>query len=92
MSRDAPVTVLDREIAEEKASALGRAGRRLEAALAGLKDAAGEGRPPLVEEAADALFAYLVQREAMGLRDQRTVLREFGVPAEVVARMGVVRR
>jgi hypothetical protein len=92
MTRDAPITVLDHEIAEEKASALGRAGRRLEAALAALSGAAGEARAPLVAEAADALFAYLVQREAIGLRDSRAILREHRVPADVVARMGVVQR
>ena len=46
-------------------------------------------RQRLVEEASDALWCFIVQREACGLRDQRLVLREYGVPAEVRNRMGV---
>jgi hypothetical protein len=46
-------------------------------------------RQRLVEQASDALWCFIVQREACGLRDQRLVLREYGVPAEVRNRMGV---
>jgi hypothetical protein len=31
-----------------------------------------------------------VQREACGLRDMRYVLRDYGVPLEVAARMGML--
>jgi len=50
---------------------------------------AAPSRQRLVEEASDALWCFIVQREACGLRDQRLVLREYGVPAEVRNRMGV---
>ncbi len=93
-SRSAPVVALDYEIAQEQASALGRLGRALEAALAALADhdlaaPAGDGtRKRLVQEASDALWCFMVQREACGLRDPRPVLRDYRVPAEVYARMG----
>jgi hypothetical protein len=46
-------------------------------------------RQRLVDEASEALWCFIVQREACGLRDQRLVFREYGVPAEVRNRMGV---
>lgn len=88
MNSETPLDALNYEIAGEKASSLGRAGRRLEAALATLANAEGEGLRAARAEAADALWHYLVQREAMGLRDQRAILREYRVPPEVEAMMG----
>jgi Family of unknown function (DUF6665) len=103
-SRKAPVVALDYEIAQEQASALGRLGRALEAALAALADhdeidhdmAGHEAEPTrnaerkrLVREAGEALWYFIVQREACGLRDPRPVIRDYRVPVEVYARMGV---
>jgi hypothetical protein len=93
-SRDSATAALDYEIAQEKVFALGRAGRALEAALAAL--AAYQGAPAararLVQDASDALWCYMVQREAMGLRDPRPVMRDYRVPAEVQNRMGAFGR
>jgi hypothetical protein len=88
------VVALDYEIAQEQASALGRAGRALEAALAALADykaapARGRARAELVQAASDALWRFLVQRECCGLRDARQVIRDYRVPAEVQNRVGV---
>ena len=95
------VVALDYEIAQEQASALGRLGRALEAALAALaehdllhRDDRGrlkptEQRARLVQRAGDALWCFMVQREACGLRDPRPVLRDYRVPAEVQNRMGI---
>ena len=105
MSRDfhlhrTPVDVLDYEIAQEQASALGRMGRALEAALARLREfdaaqarsgapeSARQARRILVTEAGHALWMFVVQREACGLRDSRTVMRAYGVPGEVQQCMG----
>jgi hypothetical protein len=97
-----PIDLLEHEFAQEKASALGRLGRALEVALAALAafDAGerraapaaerGEQRAVLVAEASVALWHFVVQREACGLRDLRYVLRDYRVPAEVAARMGVL--
>jgi hypothetical protein len=89
---------LDYEIAQERASALGRLGRALEAALAALADhdrangARDAERARLVQEASDAAWHFIVQREACGLRDPRPVIRDYRVPAEVYARMGAFGR
>jgi len=99
-SRQNPTAALDYEIAQEQVAALGRSGRALEAALGALT-AHGEGeddgartgasrptRAKLVQDASDALWCFIVQREAIGLRDPRPVIRDYRVPAEVQNRMG----
>ena len=83
------------EIVREKAAALGRAGERLEAALAELSAVAAAWRAAAddatraelgreydrVWRAADAArLALLIQREAVGLRDQRVVDQQFPRP------------
>jgi hypothetical protein len=112
-----PVDVLGHEIIQEQASALGRLGRALEAALAELRafddahpaDASPsettsspasnrlpqaevrdrEARRALVSAAGHALWMFMVQREACGLRETRSLMRDYRVPAEVQERMGV---
>src|SRR6266481_5852761 len=85
---------LEYEIAQERASALGRLGRRLEVALAALAacpwTATSERkiRDSLVEQAGYALWLFVVQREACGLNDSAQVMQDYGVPNEVYARMG----
>jgi hypothetical protein len=97
-SRTAPIAALDYEIAQEQASALGRLGRALETALAALSDYEAAHterdamRARLIQDASDALWCFIVQREACGLRDPRPIMREYRVPAEVYARMGVFSR
>jgi hypothetical protein len=95
-----PADLLEHEFAQERASALGRLGRAFEAALAALAEfddshaAPGADkralRAELVERASVALWQFIVQREACGLRDMRQVLRDYCVPREVAARMGVL--
>jgi hypothetical protein len=85
---------LEYEIAEERASALGRLGRRLEAALTALAASPRTAnsdrkiRDHLVEQAGYALWLFVVQREACGLNKSDQVLQDYGVPNEVYARMG----
>lgn len=98
----APVDVLAYEIAQEKAAALGRMGRSLEEALARLREfdaahprsgapaSAQQTRRTLVTTAGHALWMFVVQREACGLRDSRTVMRDYDVPGEVQHCMGAV--
>jgi hypothetical protein len=84
------------EIRAEKAAALGRAGERLEAALADLRAAAraladtpdenrqGELRSAYRaarERARTARLHLLIQREAVGLRNHRVVDQQFPEPA-----------
>jgi hypothetical protein len=85
---------LQYEIAQEKASALGRLGRRLEGALAALAACPREAnsnreiRDHLVEQAGYALWLLAVQREACGLNNLTHLIQVYRVPNEVVARMG----
>jgi hypothetical protein len=97
-----PSDSLEHEFAQERASALGRHGRALEAALRelfeldlarGCSEHSAEHRAlraAFVEQASVALWQFIVQREACGLRDMRAVLRDYHVPAEVAARMGIL--
>jgi Family of unknown function (DUF6665) len=92
-----PAATLDYEIAQEKASSLGRLGRGLEAALTALRahdakelEGSREARRELVAEAGYALWLFVVQREALGLRDARQVMRDYAVPPEVQGRMGLL--
>jgi hypothetical protein len=96
-----PLDLIDTEIIQEQASALGRLGRTLEAALQTLREFdAALGREPsgsektrraaLVAEAGHALWMFVVQRESCGLRDSRAVMRDYAVPPEVQARMGLL--
>jgi len=98
---DNPAHVLEYEIAQERASALGRMGRRLEKALSDLRAFEAEHGPAhtaatkarrraLIEAAGEALWMFVVQREACGLRDSRTVMRDYQVPPEVQACQGLV--
>jgi len=48
----------------------------------------GAARKRLVQEASDALWCLIIQREACGMRDPRPVLRAYRVPAEVHNCMG----
>jgi hypothetical protein len=85
---------LQYEIVQEKASVLGRLGRRLERALADLAacprtaNSDREIRDSLVEQAGYALWLFVVQREACGLNDSSRIVRAYGVSKEVYARMG----
>jgi uncharacterized protein DUF6665 len=94
-----PAALLDCEIVQEQASALGRLGRALEAAVTTLREfdavhppalpAEQQARRTLVTEAGYALWMFVVQREACGLRDSRTLMRDYKVPPDVQKCMGV---
>jgi hypothetical protein len=80
--------VLRYELFEEQAHSLGRMGRKMEAALTALRDHQGEGRAEVLKAAADATWAFLVQREVMGLRDRAAVVAQYAIPREVLNRLG----
>ena len=86
------------EMAGEKAGALGRTARAMEAELAALTAFDAAPRPEqahpekdrleLVREAAYAAWIYFVQRESIGVRDHREAIELYGLPREVLNRMG----
>ena len=91
---DAAFDLLGDEILAERADALGRAWRKAEAALIQLRafDPASGTEPgerlALVKQTADAVYAYFIQRELCGLRRHEDVIREYGIPRDVLVRLG----
>lgn len=84
------VDTLDYEMAEEMAVSLGRAGERVARTLAAYTADRDdpEKRPTLLREAARAVHAYFIQRELCGLRRHDDAIRHYGIPPEVLARLG----
>ncbi len=89
-TNDFGIDPLEHEIAAEKASALGRAGEKAEAALLHLRslhpDAPDYGEA--LRTAARAVHAYFIQRELCGLRRHGDVIRDLSIPGQVLARLG----
>ena len=96
--------VLEYELRQEQAATIGRLARELRDALDALdafdrrprsgKTAADRRDPQrarLVDAAAHALWSFVVQRECSGFRGTEEVLKDYAVPAEVRAKMGVIR-
>ena len=81
---------------QEASVSLGSAGRKLRVALERLEcfDRTGRSDPAwraqLLRNAAYHLGAYVIQREALGLRDHAGVDAEFGVTREVWNAVGVL--
>lgn len=92
-----PLVEIEVGIQGDRAAALGRAGRTLGEAVAALTEfdkscapRSGE-RKALVHAAADALWAYVVQKEAIGVTDHTGVNQIYGVTPEMWRLMGVVK-
>lgn len=96
-SRDSGLNLLEYELMSERADALGRHGLKVEkaiAALSVLEDAATtpDRREQLLNDAADAVWAFFIQREICGLRSNRDAVQRYGIPKEVMARLGIIRK
>lgn len=87
-SGEAADAALREEIAQEQAAALGRMGRKAEAALAAFRAHEGEGRAEVLKKACDAVWCFFVQREVMGLRDRSQIVADYQIPREVMVRLG----
>jgi hypothetical protein len=81
---------LEIEIAAEKAAALGRSGEKVEQTLARLRslERGAPERTASLQEAVEAVYAYFIQRELCGMRRHHDVIREYGIPNEVLVRLG----
>ena len=94
---DAAFNVLEADMMAEKASSLGHHARLVESAMAALRafdEAPGDPdeRLRLVKKAAREVWAFFVQRELCGLRDQKQIIRDYGIPGEVLVRLGAIER
>ncbi len=87
---DPLAAAFDYEAAGEAAYSLGCAGKRVEAAVRALAEAGADKltREHLLKAAAVAVHHYFIQRESMGMRRHDGVIREYGIPKAVLARLG----
>ena len=86
--RQGALSAVQTEIEGEKAAAMGATGRRVEETLAALAKADDEARPAALKAAADAVWGLFIQRELAGQRDRRPIIEHYGIPPEVLARLG----
>jgi hypothetical protein len=91
---DSGEAVLKFELMEEL-DALNRLEARVAATLAALRDHEAEGGSPqeraaLVDAAAEAVWRLVVQHEACDCCDHAQLIARYGVPADVLARLGAV--
>lgn len=81
-------SVLNIDLMAEQAASLGRAGKRVEKTLAALRRASDAERPAALKDAADAVWGLFIQRELMGQRNQKQLIQHYGIPPEVLVRLG----
>lgn len=96
-TKETGLSILEYELMSERADSLGRHGLKVEKAIALLSErlAAGCGeaeREDLLNDAADKVWAFFIQREMCGLRSQKDAIRRYDIPPEVIARLGIVRK
>jgi hypothetical protein len=83
---DAGTVAIEHEILAERASSLGAAEARVIKALA----AYAGGNKDALAEAQQAVWAYFVQRELIGFRRHADVIRDLGIPPEVLNGLGAM--
>jgi hypothetical protein len=97
MTKPDPLVEIEVAIKGDTAAALGRAGRTLGLAVDALAEFDRRGirkpreRRALLHAAADALWAYVVQKEAIGITDHSKVDEVYGVTPELWGVMGTSR-
>lgn len=87
---DSGLDLLGHEILAEKAAALGKAGEKARRVLGELElhPPGSAGREAALKAAAGAVHAYFIQRELCGFRRHDAIIREYGIPQAVLARLG----
>ncbi|MBZ9791955.1 hypothetical protein K9B32_17795 [Rhizobium sp. 3T7] len=95
-SQSSALNPLEYELASARADALGRQGRKAEAALARLAAWSAQDRridrQSLLDDASEAVWALFIQREICGLHNGRDVIKRYEIPDEVLARLGAMRK
>jgi hypothetical protein len=86
------MAAFEAELEEERATALGDAGRKLETALAELATATPATLDDRLDDAATAVWHFTILRESARMFDHREAYAIYGVPARVLARVGIVKR
>jgi hypothetical protein len=94
MLKPDPLVEIEVGVRGDTVAALGRAGRALRLAVEALTELDRRGalrskeRKALLRAAADALWAYVVQKEAIGITDHTKVEEVYGVTSEMWRLMG----
>jgi len=70
----------------EQAYALGLAAKKIEKALEEYRSSNGD--PRRTQMAADAVYAFFIQREMVGLSNQNYVIEYYDIPSAVLAKVG----
>ncbi len=83
---EAGTAAIEHEIQAERASSLSAAEQRVIKALEGLKS--GDNQTTWLSEAQQAVWAYFVQRELIGFRRHDDVIRDLGIPRQVLNGLG----
>jgi len=91
------LATLEYELMAERAYALGRHGAAVEQAIAALNEAERRGLPEIELErhcdaAAEAVWGLFVHRETCGLHNGEDVIKDYGIPGKVLARLGASPR
>lgn len=86
---EAGTAALEHEIQSERANSLGAAEKKVIDTIAALT-AAGADRPERLAAAREAVWAYFVQRELIGFRRHADVIRDLGIPPEVLNGLGAM--
>ena len=84
-------SVLEHEILGEKAYSLGMAAKTVEKTLNQFEELTGTGtttHEQTLQQAADAVHAYFIQRELMGLSDHRGVIEFYKIPQIILSQVG----
>ena len=83
-------SAMDVEVLAEKAASLGRAGQRVERILRDLAEAdpSDPAHGDLLQQAADAVYGYFIQRELLGFARHDDAIAHYGIPGAVLARLG----
>ncbi|KFG70549.1 DUF6665 family protein [Microvirga sp. BSC39] len=92
-------SVLNYELREQKAHTLGALSGKVEQALAALRAFDAQAHQPdrehrrraLRDDAADLVWAFMIQQELCGLRNWEAVVKDYSIPREVLNRVGQVR-
>ncbi|MDB4960150.1 MAG: hypothetical protein JWP01_149 [Myxococcales bacterium] len=92
MAADDPIEAIEYELQEGRAYALGRAGKRVEDAIAALATGTPHARELLLSQAAEAVWEFIITRESAGFYDHALLEDAYGIPPQVMARVGVVRK
>ena len=82
--------VLKAEMMGEQASMLGLSAKKMERAMDEFSKSNGD--PRRTQMAADAVQAFFIQREVVGLDNHDYVIEFYNIPSAVLARVGAIAK